>query len=332
MTPSEIGKLAKAGRHAELRELWCRGEHFSLAAAFHKAVQDFRTVKRNPGHLKTLEFCIDRGLEPNSQLACTAALHGNRAIIDYMIEKGLSQDPFLAAVSGNVRFLEQMGQKHSLADLHDDSGFNLLHWCAGSGLGRDDETTAGKLAEVCALLIEQEVSTTHRVEDGITITPAFRCAASGGNARIMEQLLDAGEIDVTGMHLEVEFTLEPHQRSGPPFYEVAQLIVDRGFDVNSMRANQGRTLLHGSANRGTKLAVAWLLKMGADPNALDVDGRTPLHVAAERNTHTAAIELLVHAGADIVAKDPSGITARNIAESNGRKAVVDMLSTLAENQ
>src|SRR4051794_41946787 len=38
-------------------------ENPNLAYIFDRAVTDFRTVKRKPGHLRILQWCIDRGLD-----------------------------------------------------------------------------------------------------------------------------------------------------------------------------------------------------------------------------------------------------------------------------
>jgi ankyrin repeat protein len=126
----------------------------------------------------------------------------------------------------------------------------------------------------------------------------------------------------------LEHSLEPHQRSGEPYYQIAELILDSGFDINELRPDQGRTLLHGAANRGTLKAVKWLVEHGANPNALDGGGRTPLHVCAERNRSAATIKLLVAAGADLSARDASGHTPLDYARKNKRVRVVEYLVSL----
>jgi hypothetical protein len=71
----------------------------------------------------------------------------------------------------------------------------------------------------------------------------------------MRLLLDHGGLRVGRFHGRLEHALEPHQRSGEPFYHIAGLTLRHGFNLNAMRLDQGRTLLHGSANRGTIKAV-----------------------------------------------------------------------------
>jgi len=125
----------------------------------------------------------------------------------------------------------------------------------------------------------------------------------------------------------LEHSLEPHQRSGEPFYHIAELILRHGFNLNDMW-NQDRTLLHGSANRGTLKAVQWLLMNGADTNVLDEGGRTPLHVCAERNTSTSVLKLLIEAGSELNARDSSGKTPLDYARANKRVKVVAYLASM----
>ena len=327
MSSADPRKLAQSGKFEELVALWESGERFDLKMVFQRAVTDFRTVKRRVGHARILEFCVDQGLEIELEVIEWVAKFGNHAILEYLAEKELlaEADPFVAAYMGNASKLAKAG----LAELRDSSGRNLLHAAAMSGLGRTDASIKVALSDTCAYLIGQGVSASAVVALDVPTTPAYCCAAFGGNSDIMKQLLASGQVDIANLHLELEFALEPHQRSGLPFYDVAQEILDQGFDLNCIRPNQGRTLLHGCANRGTKKAVAWLLEKGSNPNALDLNGNTPLHVAAQRNTYPGVIEALIAAGADITAVDGDGQTALEIAKANGRDRLVDCLRSYA---
>ena len=161
----------------------------------------------------------------------------------------------------------------------------------------------------------------------LPIFPAYLCASFGGNQEVMRLLLEHGSLMPERLYQTMEHTLEPHQRSGEPFYHIAEIILSRGFNLND-RAEKSRTLLHGSANRGSIVAVQWLLKNGADPNALDDHGRTPLHVCAERNTATSVLKLLIDGGSDSNVRDSSGKTPLDYARQNARMKVIAYLTSI----
>ncbi|KAJ5961042.1 ankyrin repeat containing protein [Penicillium vulpinum] len=68
--------------------------------------------------------------------------------------------------------------------------------------------------------------------------------------------------------------------------------VDAVFQTDA----RGRTALFWVAARGDERSAITLLACGADPNAMDQDGRVPLHLAAESG-RTGCIRLLLEAGA-----------------------------------
>ena len=78
--------------------------------------------------------------------------------------------------------------------------------------------------------------------------------------------------------------------------------------------------LHHFAGQDNVDKVQELLASGADVHALDGDGATPLHFAADRGA-AAAAECLLAGGADVSARDGGGMTALHYAACSGHEEV-----------
>ena len=72
---------------------------------------------------------------------------------------------------------------------------------------------------------------------------------------------------------------------------------------------------------------------GADMNAADSDGTTPLHAASNEDTpqHAEVVKWLVDNGANLEATDEDGLTPLHLAAAQGSEHCTKMLITLGAN-
>ncbi len=89
-------------------------------------------------------------------------------------------------------------------------------------------------------------------------------------------------------------------------------------------ASNGSTPLHWAAWKGRTAAVPVLLAAGAAVGAVTNEGWTPLHLAAQFG-HTAALEALLAAGAAVGAATNRGTTLLHVAAWNGHTAALEAL-------
>ncbi len=87
---------------------------------------------------------------------------------------------------------------------------------------------------------------------------------------------------------------------------------------------EGRTPLMLAAFRGDTAAVLNLLEGGAEVNARDKDGDTALMFAAFRG-HALIVALLLQYGANVHARARNGWTAKKAAQSGLHEHIADML-------
>jgi ankyrin repeat protein len=109
--------------------------------------------------------------------------------------------------------------------------------------------------------------------------------------------------------------------------DIFKLLLDHGANPNA-KDRHDWSLLHYAADDVPYIDMArMLLDKGANPNIREsIDGRTPLHHAANSDTrYKATVELLINRGADVNVKDDFGHTPLSMAKENGNTEVVDLL-------
>lgn len=204
----------------------------------------------------------------------------------------------------------------------------------------------GDLAEVAAILTKAGAKLEAVDADGLS---PLMLAAKYGRPKAVEALLHAGaNVNAVGPDGQTPLLLSavqlwpdascktPEEQEQYDFYSVAERLLAAGAKVNARDA-RGRTALHVACDQGAPAGppmppvpyfvplreppaardlVGLLLKHGANVNAVDRNGMTPLHLAASRGLPEQA-KLLLDAGANIDARDMRGFTPLLTAAGRG---------------
>jgi len=105
-----------------------------------------------------------------------------------------------------------------------------------------------------------------------------------------------------------------------------RLLLARGANPNLAARNAMKVAAIHAASASGSLGIALsLIEAGAEVNAVQQAGFTPLHAAAMTG-QTELVKLLLDRGADPNAKADDGRTALAMARDAKRQAVIDLLS------
>jgi ankyrin repeat protein len=135
----------------------------------------------------------------------------------------------------------------------------------------------GRIDRLRALLAATPALATERSADGFTALhfPAF--FGIGDAAAASRELLAAGA-DVNARSDNALSVLPIHSAVAGAHDDVVAVLVDAGADVNAEQVHGWRPL-HGAAQTGSLVSVERLLAAGADPEARNEGGTTPLDLA-----------------------------------------------------
>lgn len=106
-------------------------------------------------------------------------------------------------------------------------------------------------------------------------------------------------------------------------------LIQNGADVNA-KDKYGLTPMHGAVEKGNLEMVKLLIKNGAVVNAKDNDEKTPLFYAVDNKSHDM-VTTLIQKGADVNAKDANRNTPLDIATENKLTEIIGLLQNKSTN-
>lgn len=147
-------------------------------------------------------------------------------------------------------------------------------------------------------------------------------AAAKGNKEIVQLLLENGaDINARNKTASTPLAVAIYYRHA----DTALLLLNNNASISATN-NAGQTPLHIASLAGIPDVAAKLVSLGANADAMDIHGYTPLMSAAAIGS-APIVRLLITAGADPDLKAPDGSSARRLAESEKRHAVLTVLNS-----
>lgn len=248
------------------------------------------------GHTDVVRLLLEKGakidaLESDGETPLYyAAASGDLACVKLLVEKGarvkgeeskIGTTPLTYSVTrngGNAGIIEFLISKGADVLKKSKNGWTLLH-----------DATWGSKSDVVQLLVEKGIPVDVKTDFGRT---PLHNACLHGNQEIVQTLIQKGA-DVNFKGDEDWASLYLATRGG--HQDVVALLLKHGARVDDYRKDSQRTPLHTAAIKGYGKIAALLLEKGADPNAKDKRGKTPLDYAC-RYSHVKVAKVLLSKG------------------------------------
>lgn len=155
-------------------------------------------------------------------------------------------------------------------------------------------------------------------------TPLLEVALRFDQPMIIEMLMECG------YEIKLREWYELVGQGPRRLAELVKTFLSKGWDINACQKHRHGMWapLHWLAQRGLTPGIACLLANGADPNVADENGRTPMHIIAQKGVGKNQVQLLIEHGGDINASDATGQTPLDYALKAKQKSVARFLTEL----
>ncbi|HEY9045960.1 MAG TPA: ankyrin repeat domain-containing protein [Ohtaekwangia sp.] len=197
-------------------------------------------------------------------------------------------------------------------------GKNGLHYLCALAIAGNPEKVSNSL-KILKLLLKKgvHINSVHRIPDPgcgyFPATPLWYAYARGRNEKLVRYLLSKG---ADPEHCMFALTWNDDVK-------LAKLFLKHGATIDDTSTTTDTPFL-GACNWKRFTIAEWFLKNGADVNATDSDGNTALHHAVRKKYKTEHIALLLRYGADYNKPNKQGISAKQLAESNHQRKILNL--------
>ncbi|WP_264686029.1 MULTISPECIES: ankyrin repeat domain-containing protein [unclassified Wolbachia] len=274
------------------------------------------------GHLGVVKYLVEKGADVYTQdkggkTLLDIATHQERSdVVDYLKQVQLNQELLIAAQYGNFDEVRDLVSQGASLNAKYSNGMTVMHSAAYGGN-----------LDIVKYFVADAKNSLEIKDNGGRVPLHY--AAYNGKLDVVKYFVDEGEVDVNLKDSDGQTAL--HMASGGGHLDVVGYLASKGADIKA-KDKDGKTPLdiaidrkHDSIVKYLKQAqlneqllaavkdsdfneVQGLVNRGANVNAKDKDGKTPLHYASCSVHHLGMVKYLISKGADIDVKDNSGRT------------------------
>ncbi|XXH04023.1 hypothetical protein Hte_010434 [Hypoxylon texense] len=305
---------------------------FGSADSARMLLEGLRTGKELP------EWILAQSGQAYCTLVHWAALNPRDSVLSYLLELGFSpnlQDTngetplHLAARDLKETHIDLLLQHNADRTVNSIRQFRPFHRAV-------QVITSHTPAQILEKLIVDPSDVNLQVADGVY---PIQLASKAGAIMAVKWLLNHGA------HLDVQDDFKRtvlHSAASsysPESVEILEFLISRGQDAMARDAAKMTPLHHVLYSYDTKedkydpdIALAnakCLLNHGADVNAQDQEGNTPLHLAAWKN-HKGIVRLFLRAGALASNVDNRGLSAIDLARDEEIREMIELARQLAQ--
>jgi len=270
---------------------------------------------------------VSRGYGPEQDCVGIARLLLERGVDVNARKKDKTTPLHSAAFEGNLEIARVLLDHGANADAENDECETPLNLVMRGGYDSQDSV------DIARLLLECGVDVNARKKNKTT---PLHSAASGGMLKTAEVLLDHGAIaDAENDEGETPLNLVSRREYDLEFEEdeeysvgIARLLLERGVDVNARKKNK-TTPLHSAASQGRLKTAQVLLDHGANADAENDEGETPLNLVSQGGYGSQdgidIARLLLERGVDVNARKKNKTTPLHSAAFNGCFEIAQVL-------